>query len=195
MVDLAVSTVKALGFRNGVFHVEAKYTSSGARILEVNARMGGYAVRDVNLYAWGVDLIEEHAMNALRISGKPDVPDKPRTFIAECGLSAPYSGIVNKNGWLDHIKLDPHILQVNYWKRNGDTVRGPEDCLPSIVVEILAVSHKSVEKACQVIMDVVENIGEPPITPKRSGATKKFHVSVDGHPFKMLELGTKSNAD
>ena len=32
---------KALGFQLGVFHVELKQTSRGARLIEVNCRMGG----------------------------------------------------------------------------------------------------------------------------------------------------------
>jgi hypothetical protein len=39
------SPSQALGFRLGVFHVEAKYTSRGPRLIEVNARMGGGPVR------------------------------------------------------------------------------------------------------------------------------------------------------
>jgi hypothetical protein len=41
----ARSLPQALGFRLGVFHVECKYTSRGARLIEVNARMGGGPVR------------------------------------------------------------------------------------------------------------------------------------------------------
>lgn len=37
--------LQALDFRLGVFHVECKYTSRGARLIEVNARMGGGPVR------------------------------------------------------------------------------------------------------------------------------------------------------
>ena len=40
-----VSCTQALGFHMGVFHVEAKYTSRGPRLIEVNARMGGGPVR------------------------------------------------------------------------------------------------------------------------------------------------------
>lgn len=46
----------------GVFHVEAKYTSRGGRLIEVNSRMGGGPVRLTNLLVWGVDLVEEHLM-------------------------------------------------------------------------------------------------------------------------------------
>ena len=45
-----------------MFHVECKYTSRGPRLIEVNCRMGGGPVRDINLMVWGVDLVEEHLM-------------------------------------------------------------------------------------------------------------------------------------
>ena len=48
----------------GVFHVELKYTSRGPRLIEVNCRMGGGPVRDVNLLVWGVDLVEEHLLTS-----------------------------------------------------------------------------------------------------------------------------------
>jgi carnosine synthase len=37
--------LQLLGFKLGVFHVELKATSRGARLIEVNARMGGGGVR------------------------------------------------------------------------------------------------------------------------------------------------------
>ena len=45
LVELAVKSVQALGLRMGVFHVEGKYTTRGARLIEVNTRMGGGPVR------------------------------------------------------------------------------------------------------------------------------------------------------
>lgn len=42
--------------------MECKFTSRGARLIEVNCRMGGGPVRDTNLLVWGVDLVEEHLM-------------------------------------------------------------------------------------------------------------------------------------
>jgi carnosine synthase len=45
LVELAVKSVQALGLKMGVFHVEGKYTTRGARLIEVNTRMGGGPVR------------------------------------------------------------------------------------------------------------------------------------------------------
>ena len=43
LLDLGIKAVQCMGFQMGVFHVELKYTSRGARLIEVNARMGGGA--------------------------------------------------------------------------------------------------------------------------------------------------------
>ena len=45
LIQLSVAATLSLGFTCGVFHVESKYTSQGARLIEVNCRMGGMQVR------------------------------------------------------------------------------------------------------------------------------------------------------
>lgn len=47
LLELSANALKALGMKLGVFHVEAKYTSRGARLIEVNSRMGGGPVRSI----------------------------------------------------------------------------------------------------------------------------------------------------
>ncbi|CAE7361066.1 CARNS1 [Symbiodinium necroappetens] len=70
--ELAVSSVKALGFQDSIFHVELKYTSQhGAQLIEVNARMGGGPVYSTNLKTWGVDLVEETLFCAAGIPSRP----------------------------------------------------------------------------------------------------------------------------
>ena len=56
---MAKDSVKAIGFENGIFHVEGKYTSRGPRLIEVNARMGGGPVRKMHKHTFGVDLVVE----------------------------------------------------------------------------------------------------------------------------------------
>ena len=43
-----------MGLTRGVFHVEAKYTSRGPRLIEFNARLGGGQVYETNLRATGI---------------------------------------------------------------------------------------------------------------------------------------------
>ena len=42
--------------------MECKYTSRGARLIEVNCRMGGGPVHTMNRLVWGVDLAEEQLL-------------------------------------------------------------------------------------------------------------------------------------
>lgn len=183
LVDLAVASTLALGFKNGCFHVEVKYTSRGPRLIEVNARMGGVSVREVNLAAWGVDLVEEQVMSALRIPIRPVVPEKPLKFIAECALNAPYSGTVSEDNWLDFILEDHRVHKVNYFKKKGDTVTGPEDGLPDWISEILVVSEDSQDEACQLIKKIATEKAPVPITAKVEGSERNYFFPDSHHPF------------
>jgi carnosine synthase len=71
---LCVGSLKCLGFKCGVFHVEAKYTTRGPRLIEINSRMGGGQVRENNLAVWGVDLVDESLMTAVGLPCHPPVP-------------------------------------------------------------------------------------------------------------------------
>lgn len=72
----------------GVFHVELKYTSRGARLIEVNARMGGGPVRNTNLLVWGVDLVEQQLLASCGIPCCPGVSPDPLRQLAELSVNA-----------------------------------------------------------------------------------------------------------
>ncbi|WP_343418529.1 ATP-grasp domain-containing protein [Candidatus Flexifilum breve] len=75
LIDMAQKTLKVLGYTDGVFHVEAKYTARGPRLIEVNARMGGGPIHLMNRQVWGVDLIEQYLLTSL---GLPISPPQAR---------------------------------------------------------------------------------------------------------------------
>ena len=83
----------------GVFHVECKYTSRGARLIEVNCRMGGGPVRNINLLVWGVDLVEEHLLTTAGIPSRPPVAPKPLMHIAEFSSNAKKTGVIQDTGF------------------------------------------------------------------------------------------------
>eukprot|EP00171_Calliarthron_tuberculosum_P017792 IDg17792t1 len=174
LIKLSVDATLALGFRAGCFHVECKYSSRGPRLIEVNARMGGVSVRDINKHAWGVDLVEEHAMCALRIPIRPLIPEKPLEYMAECAVNAPYSGTVNAEKWLDFVLEDKRVHKINYFKQKGDRVHGPEDGMPDWIVEIIVVSKTSQQEACDILCEIVTEKAMVPITPKRPGSEKPY---------------------
>lgn len=74
--------------------MECKYTSHGARLIEVNCRMGGGPVRNINLLVWGVDLVEEHLLTTAGIPSRPPVAPKPLMNIAEFSSNAKQTGVV-----------------------------------------------------------------------------------------------------
>merc|ERR1719335_117250 len=90
--ELAIDSVKAMGFTSGVFHVECKYTSTGPQLIEVNARMGGGQIYETNRICWGVDLVEETLFAALGIPARPVVSKSPKQGVAYCYINAKRSG-------------------------------------------------------------------------------------------------------
>lgn len=134
--ELAVQCVAALGFSSGVFHVECKLTSTGPQLIEVNARMGGGPVHQVNLLTWGVDLVEEVIFISLGIPSRPVVPDKPLRCSAYYLVPAQTSGTVAKMPDVEQILGKSGVV----WARNlvqpGDRVVGPAEGFPTWVLDI-----------------------------------------------------------
>lgn len=182
LIKLSIDTTLALGFRFGCFHVECKYTSRGPRIIEVNARMGGVSVHDANRFAWGIDLVEEHCMCALQIPIRPIIPEQPLQFMAEAAINAPYSGTVNTDGWLDFAKDNPLVYKINYFKHEGDKVKGPEEGIPDWMAEIIVVGNTSTAHSIETIRNIIET-AVVPITSKNQGKEALFWLPVNSHPF------------
>lgn len=181
LIKLSIDSTLSLGFRYGCFHVECKYTSRGPRLIEVNARMGGVSVRDANLCAWGVDLVEEHAMAMLKIPIKP-LFDKPRQYMAESAINAPYSGTITSETWLDFALENPLVRKVNYYKHKGDSVSGPLDSVPDWIAEIIVVSYTSQKESVELVRSLIKSL-KVPITAKEIGSERPFFFPDHAHPF------------
>lgn len=187
LVKLSIDSTLAMGFKYGCFHVECKYTSRGPRLIEINARMGGVSVRDANFIAWGIDLVEEHCMSALKIPIRPIIPEKPLQYMAECAINAPYSGILESDTWLDFVKENPLVRKVSYFMHKGDKVIGPEDGMPDWLGEIVVVSDNSQQEALDLLKSIMEETLRVPIKPKREGAERRFFFPSHRHPFSQHE--------
>lgn len=135
--DLAISSIKALGFLDGVFHVECKYTSSGPHLIEVNARMGGGPVYTQNLKTWNVCLVEETLFCAVGIPARPDVPRQPVVCIANSDVNALKSGRLVDTSFLEPLKEREGVVSFSPHVSAGDHVVGPADGLPTWLVEIV----------------------------------------------------------
>src|SRR5207237_251804 len=83
LIGLAGKWARDLGYTDGALHVEAKTRADGTPVLlEVNARLGGASQYDLNLAAWGVDLVEELLLNSVGIPIRPRKPPVPRRWYA-----------------------------------------------------------------------------------------------------------------
>ncbi|EEQ98795.1 conserved hypothetical protein [Perkinsus marinus ATCC 50983] len=138
--DLAVKSVIAMGFTSGVFHVEAKYTSRGPRLIEVNARMGGGPLRDQQKAATGVDLVDEVLLIALGLPSLPPLlPVDERKAVVCISVNALKSGtILNlsfSHRW-DSIE-GVTVLSNTVLIKEGQHIVGPEEGLPTWLADVV----------------------------------------------------------
>ena len=160
LIDLAVRSVHALGLTLGVFHVELKQTSRGARLIEVNCRMGGGPVRATNLLVWGVDLVEEHLLTAAGIPSRPPVSPAPLKFIAEYSINAKKTGKIGAIDFLHKYESHPDVLYARPLVAVGEKVTAVEDGMPTWVSELM-VEKPTVEEA----IDFVQQIERETVVP------------------------------
>ncbi|GBF94433.1 hypothetical protein Rsub_07247 [Raphidocelis subcapitata] len=152
----------------GVFHVEAKYTSRGARLIEVNCRMGGGPVRDTNLLVWGVDLVEEHLMVSVGIPARPPVAKRPLVQMAEYSINAKTTGVIRGFEFLDRWQNHPDVLYARPLVPAGSKVVCVEDGLPTWVCELMVVKPtvqeaidfvKAIEEGMDIVIDPLPKKG------------------------------------
>ncbi|KAI8466821.1 MAG: ATP-grasp domain-containing protein [Monoraphidium minutum] len=167
LLELSVKSVQAMGLKLGVFHVEAKYTSRGARLIEVNCRMGGGPVRDTNLLVWGVDLVEEHLMTSVGIPARPPVAKRPLVQMAEYSINAKASGVIRDFAFLDPWAQHADVLYVRPLVPAGSKVVCVEDGLPTWICEIMVVKP-TVQEAIDFIKSIEESLD----------------IKIDPHPAK-----------
>ncbi|GLC35522.1 hypothetical protein PLESTB_000198500 [Pleodorina starrii] len=159
LMELAVRSVQSLGFRLGVFHVECKYTSRGARLIEVNCRMGGGPVRDTNLLVWGVDLVEEHLMACAGIPVRPPVARKPLKQMAEYTINAQKTGILKHVDFLERYKGGEGVLYARPLVAAGAKCHCVADGLPTWLCELMVV-RPDVREAIAVIKGMEAEINK-----------------------------------
>jgi len=135
--QLAIDSVKAMGFAAGVFHVECKMTSTGPQLIEVNARMGGGQVRECNLMTWGVDLVEETFFIALGIPVRPLAAKVPIRPVAYCYVNALKSGTMGSLQGIQDLASREGVIWAKPLVRAGDKVVGPKDGLPTWLCDLL----------------------------------------------------------
>lgn len=163
LVVLVRQVLAAMGFRDGVFHVEVKDTSKGPRLIEVNARLGGGPIWELHRRVWGVDLLEQYLMLQCGIPIRPQRAPEPLAHIITSDLPAPYSGTVTRDDFLAHLAGHPNVISAVTRVKPGQQVTGPDRGVPDWLGEIV-VRGDSVGHAEQVMAEILGTL-ELPIEP------------------------------
>lgn len=145
VVDLAVRTAQAFGLHRGVLHIEAKATSRGPRIVEVNARMGGGRVHQYVEQVWGVDLIEAHLREALDLEPALDPSRKPRCTVLNRLVYAPATGRLTAFELAEQVR-SAETVDLDIEAEVGEHVDGPDAVFATLLAEV-SVSAKDLKKA------------------------------------------------
>ncbi|MDH6578825.1 hypothetical protein [Kitasatospora sp. MAP5-34] len=123
--DLTAGSLRALGHRDGVFHLEAFRGAAGLVFSECAGRIGGGMIPDVNQQVFGVDLVEEFARAVLGIpSGVGAGAGTGSSQGTSCGfvqLSAP-AGRISRMPTEDAVKARPGCVTVRLALAEGADV-------------------------------------------------------------------------
>jgi biotin carboxylase/MFS family permease len=174
LVAFAAQAAREFGFRTGVLHIEAKSTSAGPRIVEINARMGGGPVHLIVDAVWGVDLIEAQVRSSLGLPQTLRPSRRPRCAVVDSLLYAPTSGRLatlplaagggSRNGAV--LDLDVHA-------EVGEDVVGPDATFATSLAE-LVVRGRDLREARAIS---AEMLVEPPRVTADAGAAHPSRVS------------------
>lgn len=160
LIDFAKQVLSCIGFIDGVFHLEFKYTSNGPRLIEVNARMGGGPIYQMVKWVWNVDLIEQQLMICSGMNIHPNKSVEPLTYLASHIIVAPYSGIVLRDDFLTHLKDDPRVVFVKVYAIQGQYIHGPQNHVPEWLAEFI-VCGDSPESADRTLEEIVNKVELP----------------------------------
>jgi carnosine synthase len=158
LIALAQDTLDAMGFRDGVFHVETNYSSDGPQLVQVNPHFGNRSIYDMNKCVWGVDLAKQYLLTCLRLPIRPQPARDPLTYLASHMFVAPRCGIVSNADFLAHLADDPRVVYVKTHVQNGQIVTGPERGVPTWLGEVIVcgMSQEDAERTLQSVILGIE---------------------------------------
>jgi biotin carboxylase len=136
MTELCIRIALALGFRDGVLHCEAKDTSRGPRLLEINARLGGGAIAEIHRLVTGIDLVEQQLLLAVGLPVAPTPHPAPAAGVAAVCLHASRSGTLTHTRFFDQLAGDPAVVQRLVMVEAGEHVTAAADGFPTVIGEL-----------------------------------------------------------
>ena len=138
-------TCEALGFKNGVFHVEAKMTPNGPRLIEVNCRMGGGPIRAIHLLRSNVDLVTEQLLLAVGLPTSTPIMDAERLCIGFINVNARKSGSVGTLNFLTPFETMEGMVYCRPCVSVGEHIIGPEEGQPSWLAEAVFIRKTAIQ--------------------------------------------------
>lgn len=165
LVRVSKEAVLALHLKTGVFHIEAKMTPRGPRLIELNCRLGGGPICEMHRRVSNVDLASEQIRLCVGMtpSFEPRTHFSPRCAFAYMTTNAVASGTVGSNmSFLS--KYEAQVEKLMCRVQPGDYVVGPgEDAQPSWLVELwmqsgdARCSGRLVSRICELSDQIAQN--------------------------------------
>ncbi len=142
--EVAEAAIKAIGMENGPTHTEIKVTSSGAKLVEIAARLGGdFITSHLVPLSTGVDMIDCSFSSILgeevKYQSVLDYGAAIRFIHGENGQISEIKGIE------EALKL-PGIQEIEMYKKVGDMIRKPENSSDRIG-HVIAIGNDADEAA------------------------------------------------
>ncbi len=143
---VATAAIKAIGMLNGPTHTEIKVTPTGAKLVEIAARLGGdFITSELVPLSTGVDMIECSFASLL----KEDVPvEKKFQRGSAIRFIQGEKGILKQINGIEQVKSIDGVVDVEIYKNIGDIICKPQNSNDR-VGHIIAVGENA-DKAAQV---------------------------------------------
>ena len=179
--SVAIESAKALGFTDGVFHVELKYTSRGPRLIEVNARMGGGPTRMIHKLVAGIDLVLEQFFVAVGIPSRPPYSSTPLTHIAYAFINSRQTGVVDSIEFVKEYGEREGVVWMLPYVKPYEQFVGPEDGHPSWLGDIVVRHPDGHEALCMVQAlekEIAEDFGKRSVASLVTGGKQETKLTI-----------------
>lgn len=157
LIAMSKRSLEAMGLTMGVQHTELKYTSRGARLLEINPRMGGKCVHIENVLSTGVCMVVEQLLASCGLPNNPPAAAEPLNHIGEYSINAPRSGVLADHTFLEKWVDHPDVVYCRPLSAVGARLRCPEDGFPTWIAEVM-VRKPTVEEAIEFVKSIHDDI-------------------------------------
>ena len=144
---------------------QAKYTTRGPRLIEVNSRMGGGQVRENNLAVWGVDLVDESLLSAIGLPNAPPVPREPLTCRSALYFNAQITGTMGEGDWLHEVRGMPGVVYAKLLVGAGETVVCSDHGMPTWLGQLMC--DGATPEEAMALVKKYESLVDPPILDKK----------------------------